>query len=550
MLRRANNYDQVQSSFRWVIPEFYNIGVDICDKWASDPDRLALIHETGSGEPRRWTFRELRDLSNKLANGLKNHGICKGDRVGILLGQGPETALTHIAAYKLGAIALPLFTLFGTEALEYRLSNSGASVVITDTANIQKILEIWDNLSELQLVLLIDGHGGNRILDFWEIIDKGSSVLEPVATKADDPALIIYTSGTTGPPKGALHAHRVLLGHLPGVEFPHNFFPQKDDLFWTPADWAWIGGLIDVLFPSWSHGVPVVAYRARKFDPEETFQLIEKHHIRNAFMPPTALKLMRQVPNPRGRYNLKMRSIGSGGETLGTELLDWAEGALGVKVNEFYGQTEANLLIGNCFEIMEIRPGSMGKPIPGHTLAILSESGEPTPLGHIGEIAVKRPDPVMFLGYWNNLAATQDKFRGDWLLTGDLARIDTEGYFWFVGRKDDIITSGGYRIGPAEIEDCILKHPAVSMVAVVGSPDPIRTEVVKAFIVLKDGVNAGSLLEQEIKEFVKVRLAAHEFPREIEFIDDLPKTATGKIMRKELKKLEVERALIKVHTAR
>ncbi len=267
-------------------------------------------------------------------------------------------------------------------------------------------------------------------------------------------------------------------------------------------------------------------------------------------MPPTALKLMRQVPNPRGRYNLKMRSIGSGGETLGTELLDWAEGALGVKVNEFYGQTEANLLIGNCFEIMEIRPGSMGKPIPGHTLAILSESGEPTPLGHVGEIAVKRPDPVMFLGYWNNLAATQDKFRGDWLLTGDLARIDTEGYFWFVGRKDDIITSGGYRIGPAEIEDCILKHPAVSMVAVVGSPDPIRTEVVKAFIVLKDGVNAGSLLEQEIKEFVKVRLAAHEFPREIEFIDDLPKTATGKIMRKELKKLEVERAFIKVHTAR
>jgi acetyl-CoA synthetase len=245
-----------------------------------------------------------------------------------------------------------------------------------------------------------------------------------------------------------------------------------------------------------------------------------------------------------------MRSIGSGGETLGTELLNWAEGALGVKINEFYGQTEANLLIGNCFKIMEIKLGSMGKTIPGHTLAIVDESGKPTPLGHVGEIAVKRPDPVMFLGYWNNLAATQDKFRGDWLLTGDLARIDTEGYFWFLGRKDDVITSGGYRIGPAEIEDCILKHPAVSMVAVVGSPDPIRTEIVKAFIVLKDEVNAGSPLEQEIKEFVKVRLAAHEFPREIEFVDDLPKTATGKIMRKELKKLEIERASIKAHTAR
>ncbi|MDA8407913.1 MAG: acyl-CoA synthetase [Deltaproteobacteria bacterium] len=550
MLKRSNSYDRVQTSFRWAVPEFYNIGVDICDKWASDPDRTALIHETGSGEPRRWTFRELRDLSNKLANGLEIHGIRKGDRVAILLGQGPETALTHIAVYKLGAIAIPMFTLFGPEALEYRLSNSGASAVITDAANIDKILEIWNNLPELRLALLIDGRGGNRILNFWELIDKGSSFFEPVATKADDPALIIYTSGTTGPPKGALHAHRVLLGHLPGVEFPHNFFPQKDDLFWTPADWAWIGGLIDVLFPSWSHGVPVVAYRARKFDPEEVFQLIEKHHIRNAFMPPTALKLMRQVPDPGSRYNLKMRSIGSGGETLGTELLNWAEGALGVKINEFYGQTEANLLIGNCFEIMEIKPGSMGKTIPGHTLAIVDESGKPTPLGQDGEIAVKSPDPVMFLGYWNNLAATQDKFRGDWLLTGDLARIDKEGYFWFVGRKDDVITSGGYRIGPAEIEDCILKHPVVSMVAVVGSPDPIRTEIVKAFIVLKEGVNPGSPLEQEIKEFVRVRLAAHEFPREIEFVDDLPKTATGKIMRKELKKLEIERAAIKAHTAR
>ena len=293
-----------------------------------------------------------------------------------------------------------------------------------------------------------------------------------------------------------------------------------------------------------------MAYRARKFDPEEAFQLIEKHHIRNAFMPPTALKLMRQVPSPRRRYNLKMRSIGSGGETLGTELLNWAEGALGVKINEFYGQTEANLLVGNCFEIMEIRPGSMGKAIPGHTLAIVDESGEPAPLDQDGEIAVKSFDPVMFLGYWHDPAATENKFKGDWLLTGDLARIDKEGYFWFKGRKDDVITSGGYRIGPAEIEDCILKHPAVSMVAVVGSPDPVRTEIVKAFIVLKDGVNAGSSLKQKIQEFVKVRLAAHEFPREIEFVEDLPKTATGKIMRKELKKLEVERSVNKAHTAR
>ena len=550
MLKRATTYDEVRNSFEWQIPKFYNIAVDICDKWAGDPDRLALIHETSSAETRNWTFRELRDLSNRLANGLRSHGIMRGERIGILLGQGPETAITHIAAYKLGAVAIPLFNLFGVDALEYRLSNSGASAVVTDDANVHKILEIWDNLPDLRWLLVTETHGGDRTLNFWNLIEKGSTNFEPVKTHADEPALIIYTSGTTGPPKGALHAHRVLLGHLPGVEFPHNFFPQKDDLFWTPADWAWIGGLIDVLFPSWSHGIPVVAYRARKFDPEEAFHLIAKHRIRNAFMPPTALKLMRQVPDPKSRYSFKMRSIGSGGETLGTELLEWAKEAMGVTINEFYGQTEANLVVGNCSEIMDIRPGSMGKPIPGHTVEILDESGIPVSLGTVGEIAIKRPDPVMFLGYWNNAQATQDKFVGDWLLTGDLARMDQDGYLWFVGRKDDVITSAGYRIGPAEIEDCILKHPSVGMVAVVGSPDPVRTEIVKAFIVLKPGLSPDIALEDEIKQFVKVRLAAHEFPREIEFIDDLPKTATGKIIRKDLRRLETERAQSRNHTAR
>ncbi|MGC8657582.1 MAG: acyl-CoA synthetase [Desulfomonilaceae bacterium] len=550
MLKRSQTYDELLKTFRWELPEFYNIAIDICDKWALDTDRIALIHETGSGEPRKWTFRELRDISNKLANGLRSYGVCKGHRLAILLGQSPETALTHIAAFKLGAITIPLFTLFGVEALEYRLLNSAATAVITDDANVHKILQIWPNLPELKWVFVVDKCKEDSVVDFWSLVEKGSSVFEPVMTKADDPAIIIYTSGTTGPPKGALHAHRVLLGHLPGVELPHNFFPQKGDLFWTPADWAWIGGLIDVLFPSWSHGVPVVAYRARKFDPEEAFSLIAKHRIRNAFMPPTALKLMRQVSNPRGRYDLQMRSIGCGGETLGTELLDWARSVFGVTINEFYGQTEANLLVANCSELMEIRPGSMGKPVPGHTVSIIDESGQTSLVGEIGEIAVKRPDPVTFLGYWNNEEATKAKYRGEWLLTGDLAKMDEDGYIWFVGRQDDVITSGGYRIGPAEIEDCILKHPSVSMVAVVGIPDDVRTEIVKAFIVLKNGINPSAVLEQEIKEFVKVRLAAHEFPRKIEFVQDIPKTATGKIMRKELRKLEIQRSEAKTHTAR
>ena len=541
MLRPGKTYLEVYKSFHWEIPQYYNIGVDICDKWARQPDRLALIYEDESGRVEKYTFADLKRLSNRLANGLNASGIGPGDRFGILLPQCPETAISHIAAYKLGAIAIPLFTLFGTDALEYRLSNSEAKGIVTDRENLPKIMEIRENLPGLQVVIVTRGEKADNVLDFEKLIEKGSADFRPVKTRLDDPALIIYTSGTTGPPKGALHAHRVLLGHLPGVEFPHNFFPQENDFFWTPADWAWIGGLIDVLFPSWHHGIPVLAHRAKKFDPEQAFHLIARYKIRNAFMPPTALKLMRQVKDPRSRHKFAMRSIGSGGETLGEELLDWGKDVFNLTINEFYGQTEANLVVGNCSVIMNNLPGSMGRAVPGHSLAVVDGEGQPVPLGTVGEVAVQRPDPVMFLEYWKNPAATADKYVGEWCLTGDLAKQDEQGYFWFVGRKDDVITSAGYRIGPAEIEDCIMKHRAVGMVAVVGSPDEVRTEIVKAFIVLKADVAAGADVAAEIKEFVKVRLAAHEYPREIEFVDELPMTATGKIMRKDLKALEVKR---------
>jgi acetyl-CoA synthetase len=541
LLKAGKSYDEVCKSFRWKIPEHYNIGVDICDKWAAQPDRLALVYENESGQVERYSFADLKRLSNRLANGLKASGIEQGDRFGILLPQCPETAISHIAVYKIGAIAIPLFTLFGTDAIEYRLSNSEAKGIVTDAANLPKIMQIWPNLPLLKVVIVTRGAKADQVLDFDELVEKGSDGFNPLQTRADDPALIIYTSGTTGPPKGALHAHRVLLGHLPGVEFPHNFFPQVNDFFWTPADWAWIGGLIDVLFPSWHHGVPVLAHRAKKFDPEEAFHLIAKYNIRNAFMPPTALKLMRQVKNPRSRYSYKMRSIGSGGETLGEELLDWGREAFDLTINEFYGQTEANLVVGNCAVIMQNLPGSMGRAVPGHRLAVVDADGRAVPAGAVGEVAVQRPDPVMFLEYWKNPEATADKYIGDWCLTGDLAKQDEAGYFWFVGRKDDVITSAGYRIGPAEIEDCLMKHPAVGMVAVVGSPDEVRTEIVKAFIVLKADVAASDDVATDIKEFVKVRLAAHEYPREIEFVDELPMTATGKIMRKDLKALEIKR---------
>ena len=541
MLSAAKTYDEVYEGFRWEIPEIYNIGLDICDKWAHQRYRMALVYENEKGRVEKYTFWDLKNLSNKLANGLIAHGAVRGDRIGILLPQCPETAISHIAAYKIGAVAIPLFTLFGTDALAYRLSNSEARVIVTDAANLTKIQEIRDNLPQLELIIVTGAEKHERVLNFWDLIERGSREFEAVQTKADDPALIIYTSGTTGPPKGAFHAHRTLLGHLPGVEFPHNFFPRADDFFWTPADWAWIGGLIDVLFPSWHHGIPVLAYRAKKFDPEEAFHLIAKYGIRNAFMPPTALKLMRQVKDPKSRYHFSMRSIGSGGETLGEELLDWGKEVMGLTINEFYGQTEVNLVVGNCAACMQNIAGSMGKAVPGHVVDVVDESGIPLSAGTVGEVAIKGPDPVMFIEYWKNPEATRDKYIGDWCLTGDLAQKDEDGHFWFVGRKDDVITSAGYRIGPAEIEDCLLKHPAVGMAAGVGSPDEVRTEIVKAFIVPTPGTTPAPELETEIKDFVKQRLAAHEYPREIEFVNELPMTATGKIMRKDLKKLEVKR---------
>ncbi|MBL6979361.1 MAG: acyl-CoA synthetase [Desulfobacteraceae bacterium] len=541
MLKPGKTYDEVYNSFRWEIPEFYNIGVDICDKWAHQRYRLALIYEDENGLVEKYSFWDLKRLSNGLANGLKANGIGPGDRFGILLPQSPEAGIAHIATYKMGAVVIPLFTLFGADALEYRLSNSEAKGIVTNEANLPKILEILDRLPHLKTIILTRGKAPDDVLSFWELIEKGSSVFQPLKTRADDPAFISYTSGTTGPPKGAYHAHRVLLGHLPGIQFPHNFFPKEDDLFWTPADWAWMGGFMDALLPSWHYGIPVVAHRAKKFDPEDVFHLLAKYGIRNAFMPPTALKMMRQVQDPKSRHDYAMRTIGSGGEALGEELLEWGREVMGLTINEFYGQTEVNLVVGSCSEVMEIRPGSMGKAIPGHEVEVVDGSGEPLPPGAVGEIAIKRPNPVMCIEYWKNPEATRESYINDWWLTGDLAKKDEDGYFWFVGRKDDLITSSGYRIGPAEIEDCLMKHPAVGMVAVVGSPDKIRTEVVKAFIIPKAGITPGPELEEEIKKFVKVRLAAHEYPREIEFVTELPMTNTGKIIRRKLKALEIKR---------
>jgi acetyl-CoA synthetase len=535
VLPRLRDYDANYRQFRWQVPARYNIGVDVCDRWAdAEPGRLAILHVKPDGGEDAISYGALRDTSNRLANVLRGRGITRGDRVAILLPQAPEVAAAHIAIYKLGAIALPLAVLFGTDALSYRLQNSGAAALITNAQGAARISTLKQNLPDLKVVLSLDD-AGDGVLDFAAELARASSEFTAVDTSADDPAMMVYTSGTTGQPKGALHGHRVLLGHLPGVETYNDFFPQAGDRIWTPADWAWAGGLLNVMLPGLHYGVPVVASRLEKFDPEEAFALMARAQIRNAFIPPTALRMLRAARNPQGRHDIRMRSIGSGGESLGAETYEWGKSAFGITINEFYGQTECNIVLGACGAQSMSKPGAIGKPVPGHRVAVIDGEGRALKAGEVGQIAVQRPDPVMFLEYWGRPDATREKFIGDWMTTGDQGVMDEEGYFSFVGRDDDVITSSGFRIGPTEIEDCLIRHPAVALAAAVGKPDALRTEIVKAFIVLKKDFAPSDALAAEIQTFVKTRLSGHEYPREVAFIDDMPMTTTGKVIRRLLR---------------
>ena len=542
MLKKLNNFEELSLTFKWNIPEFYNIASDTVDQ-DNYQNRIALINFLQDGKIEEWSFIDIKRSANKLANVFDHFHLETNARVGIILGQCPETAVAHMACFKSGKISIPLFNLFGTEALHYRLLNSRASLVICDNIGLNKIFEIKDRLPDLKKIICIDSNDEkSNVFNFKKLLEQASDSYITKKTKSSDPALIIYTSGTTGGPKGALLPHRTLLGHIPGVEIPHEFLSSSEpvtDLFWTPADWAWIGGLFDVLLPAWHFGIPVVSYRSQKFDPEVTFDLISKLEIKNTFLPPTALKMMKSFNPNKTIKNLKLRTVGSGGEALGEDLLEWGKQILGVGINEFYGQTECNLTVSNCGAIMPTKQGSIGKPVPGHEVRIINENGEliKEP-GLDGEIIVKSDTPVSFLKYWENDKATKQKVKDGWLYTGDFAYKDEEGYFYFKGREDDIINTSGYRVGPSEVEDAVISHPKVSMVAVIGIPDKLRGQVIKAFVVPMDHknvLNQNEILKKSIQNHVKLKLAAHEYPRLIEFVYELPLTTTGKIIRKDLR---------------
>ena len=532
---RLDSWEAIRAAFRWQVPEHFNLAWACCDRHAENPNTLALIHVADDGSVERWAFREIQRQANRLANALVALGIQPGDRVGLVLPQRPETGIAHMGLYKIGAVALPLANLFGPEALKYRLSDSGARAVVYDVENREKLDEIAPELPDLEFRIQVDNDVSGAELGWADLLAKGSDAFETRKTLAEDPCWIIYTSGTTGNPKGALHAHRALIGHMPGWELSHDLGPKPGDLAWTPADWAWIGGLANIVFCAWFHGVPVLSHRFRRFDPERALDLLAKHQVRNTFMPPTALKFLRQVSSIDSS-KLALRSIMCAGEPLGAEMLHWGEAALGVKINEMFGQTEVNYIIGNCQTLTPAKPGSMGRAYPGHEVAVINSEGQPLPSGTMGEIAFKQGgDPVFFLKYWNNEQGTRNKFIGEWARSGDEGVMDEEGFLWFSGRADDVITSSGYRIGPAEIEDQLLKHPAVALAATVGHPDKQRGEIVKAFIKLNPGHEGTDTLKHELQDLVRTRLSAHEYPRLVEFLDEFPLTTTGKVLRRVLR---------------
>lgn len=506
---RHTDHDRLSREFRWHYPARLNMADQAIADWArAEPDRTAIIEYDGAPHP--VTYAELEARADRLAHALS---VQRGDRVGVLRTQSAWTAAAHAAIWKTGAISVPLFKLFGDEALRLRLTDAGISTVITDP-------EGRDMLAPFGLRVIVPEEDALPDAGPFPTADTGP----------EDPAVMIYTSGTTGSPKGALHGHRMLTGHLPGVEMSHDLLEPGRDVLWTPADWAWIGGLFDVAMPGLALGVPVVAARLPKFDVDTCLRLIRDCGVTATFLPPTALRMLKasdaRIPG--------LRSVASGGETLGAEMLDWGRRAFGLTINEFYGQTECNMVGASASSMFPARPGAIGKAVPGFDVAIIDADGRET--DGEGDIAIRRGAGSMMLGYWNRPEATAEKFRGDWMVTGDRGVIE-DGFIRFVGRDDDVITSSGYRIGPSEIEDVLIKHPAVAAAGVIGKPDPLRTEIVVAYVVLRPGFAASDELAKELQDHARTHCAAHSYPREVAFLDALPMTVTGKVMRRELRRL-------------
>ena len=599
---QRDDYPAMHRQFRWQVPRQFNMAEVCMRRWATSPAtarRTAIIEHCTEGAARRYTYAQLQQAADALSLALRSLGVQRGDRVAIVLPQRFETAVSYMAILQIGAVAMPLSQLFGPDALAYRLQDSATVLAVADASTVEALLSARSSSPALRHLVGVGEAASQCDHSFEALLALGRSLMTtaghrtstgkrlavgqlprsdsphgppprgrwgvPVRTLAEDPAVLIYTSGTTGPPKGALIPHRALIGNLTGFVCSQNwlgFDPsgrrpgQSRAVFWSPADWAWTGGLMDALLPTLYFGRPIVAWSGR-FSPELAFTLMQQHRVTHTFLFPTALKaMMKAYPTPRTQFRLRLQAIMSAGEAVGDAVFHYCQEHLGVTVNEMFGQTEINYIVGNCAMNgrsrhgvgWPARAGSMGRPYPGHRVEVIDDDGHVCPVGVPGDVALHRldvhgkPDPIFFLGYWNNPRATAAKFTGDWCRTGDLAVRDADGYLWYQGRADDVFKAAGYRIGPSEVENCLVKHPAVANAAVVPKPDPERGALVKAYVVLAPGYAASEQLVEALQQHVRGKLAPYEYPKEIEFIAELPMTTTGKVQRRVLRLQEAERA--------
>jgi acetyl-CoA synthetase len=535
------SYEELCDSFEWKFPETFNAAEYLCDRWSDDEKRVALIYEDRTTDTKgEITYPELRQMTNRLANYLDGQGISPGDRIAVNTSQKMETVIAHLGIWKTGAVSVPLSVLYGPDAIEYRLSDSAAVLGIVDAANIETYRRVTESNDSIRDTLVVgDAELQGDENRFWDAFDGYSTEYDPVKTDPAETMLIMYSSGTTGPPKGIVQPHRCVIGHLPGaITHIYNCEINDDDIIWIPSEWAW-GASISNMFSALFFGQPILAYETGEgFDAEEAFRVIEKYRITILWAVPSALRMMRRVDSPASRFDLdSVRIVGSGGESLVASVQEWAAETFDAKVHEVYGLSEAfNFIIGDCTAYNETRPGWIGYVHPGHKVTILeTESHEELPVDEEGEIVIGRDDPTLFQEYLNQPEKTKNAFRNGWFLTGDIGMQNDEGLFKFRGRKDDLIISSGYRIGPEEIEHSLISHDAVAEAGVIGVPDEERGEIPKAFIVLNEGYEPTDNLKSKIQSYVKENLALYEYPRQIEFVDGLPRTTSGKVQRSVLR---------------
>jgi acetyl-CoA synthetase len=520
-------YEDLVAGWAWDVPERYNIVQDVCEKHPRD--KLAMVWERFDGARRELHWGTLQDLANQAAYVLGEHGVDPGERVAVVLPPTPETAAIFFGTWKRGAILLSMSVLYGDDGIAHRLNDSRPRVLVTDAANAPRFARhVGETVGEL---LIIDEDDG--------LLTGAPTDMVSYDSAADEPAQLYYTSGTTGLAKGIVHAHRYLLAHN---EFELCHEVQDGERFHGMGEWAWAAGIAPLLGPWRLGAVQVVLQRQGGFDPHGQLDFLSRNAVTNVFTTPTAMRSMMAIEDASTRYPCDFRRVCSAGEPLNPEAIRWFRDQYGLTVLDYYGLTESYPLCGN-FPWMEVREGSMGRPMPGWDVRILDEDEHEVDQGERGEICLRaQTNPHYPLGYWNNDEAAAETFGGDWFHTKDAATADEDGYVWYAGRADDVIISAGYRIGPFEVESACIEHPAVREAAAVAAPDERRGSIVKAFIVLAEGHPPSDALAEELKAFVRDRLSAYAYPRRVEFVEDLPKTLTGKIRRIELREREAERA--------